>query len=289
MALSDVIEPLVGDHSVELHAIEPLVGDHWVELDAIEPLVGDHWVELDVIEPLVGDHWVELDVIEPPPPPPPPPPVGDHWVEIETVEEFAAPVASYQLLGDHLVKFEPSFELVGDNWAFQSIESPDELLGDHCTEFEPLDEVLGDYCTTFEDPDELLGDHCTKFEPPGRVLIDHWVRLQTHDELVGEHRLGFVEFEALVDHLLGPSDSLSGEDLETLPGSFLVARENWMALDSPHLEHHNSWMKVLDGHPAGYEDLSGNLKFKTKNANCHDCQKSTNFNMIATYLYQGST
>ena len=57
-----------------------------------------------------------------------------------------------------------------------------------------------------------------------------------------------MEFEALVDHHLGPS---SGEDLETLPGSLLVARENWMALDSPHLEHHNSWMKVLDGHAAG--------------------------------------
>ena len=168
-------------------------------------------------------------------------------------------MASYQLLGDHLVKFEPSFELVGDNWAFQSIESPDKLLGDCCTEFEP--------------PYELLGDHCTTFEPPGRVLIDHWVRLQTHDVLVDEHRLecvAVVELEALVDHHLGPSDSLSGEDVETLPGSLLVARENWMALDSPPLEHHNSWMKVLDGHPAGYEDSSGNLKFKTKNANCHD-------------------
>ena len=127
------------------------------------------------------------------------------------------------------MKLEPSFELVGDHWAFQSIEAPDGLLGDHCTEFEPPDEQLGDRCTKFEAPDELLGDPCTQFEPPERVLIDHWVGLQTHDELVGDHRLEFVavvEFEALVDHLLGPSDSLSGEDLETLSGSLLVAREN---------------------------------------------------------------
>ena len=38
-----------------------------------------------------------------------------------------------------------------------------------------------------------------------------------------------------------------------------------MALDSPHLEHHSSWMQVLDGHPVGCEDPSGNLKFKTQN------------------------
>ena len=78
-----------------------------------------------------------------------------------------------------------------------------------------------------------------------------------------------MEFEALVDNHLRPSDSLSGEDLETLPGSLLVARENWMALDSPPLEHHSSWMKVLDGYPASCEESSGNLKFQTKNANCH--------------------
>ena len=116
-----------------------------------------------------------------------------------------------------------------------------------------------------EAPVGLLSDSCTELEAPG--------------ELVGKHRLEFVavvEFEALVDHHLGPSDSLSGEDLETLSGSLLVARENWMALDSPPLEHHNSWMKVLDGHPAGYEDSSGNLKFQTKIANCYGRQKSTN-------------
>ena len=88
---------------------------------------------------------------------------------------------------------------------------------------------------------------------------------------MGEHRLeleAVVEFEALVHHL-GPSDSTSGKVLETQSGSLLVAWENWMALDTSHLEHHSSWMKVLDGHPAGYEDLSGNLKFQTRNANCH--------------------
>ena len=104
-----------------------------------------------------------------------------------------------------------------------------------------------------EAPDGLLSDCCTELEAP--------------DELMGEHRLEFVavvEIEALVDHLLGPSDSLSGEDLEALPGSLWVAWENWMTLDSPPLEHHNIWMKVLDGHPAGYEDSSGNLKFGQK-------------------------
>ena len=104
-----------------------------------------------------------------------------------------------------------------------------------------------------EAPDELLSDCCTELEAPG--------------ELVGEHRLEFVavvEIEALVYHLLGPSDSLSGEDLEALPGSLWVAWENWMALDSP---HHSGWMQVLDGYPAGYEDSSGKLYFK--NANCH--------------------
>ena len=99
-----------------------------------------------------------------------------------------------------------------------------------------------------EAPDGLLSDSCTELEAPG--------------ELVGKHQLEFeavVEFEALVDHLLRPSDSLSGEDFETLPGSLFVARENWMALDSPPPEHHSSWMKVLDGHPVVYKNSSGKL------------------------------
>ena len=92
------------------------------------------------------------------------------WVIDEphaAVEEFAA---LEEWVGDHLVKFEPSFELVGDHWVFQSTEPPeppDEMLGDHWTKFE-APELLGDHCTEFEAPDELLGDHCTK-------LMNCWV------------------------------------------------------------------------------------------------------------------
>ena len=72
------------------------------------------------------------------------------------MEEFAA---LEEWVGDHLVKFELSFELVGDHWVFQSTEPPEELLGDYCTEFELSDELLGHHCTEFEAPDELLGHH----------------------------------------------------------------------------------------------------------------------------------
>ena len=71
-----------------------------------------------------------------------------------------------------------------------------------------------------------------------------------------------MKFETSGDHHLGASDSLS----DSLSGSISVAQQDCMALDSPHLEHHSCWMQVLDnGHPAGCEDSSGNLKFKTQN------------------------
>ena len=90
------------------------------------------------------------------------------------------------------------------------------MLIAHWVELQTHDELVGDHCMKLEAPDELVSDCCTELEAPG--------------ELVGEHQLEFeavVEFEALVDHLLGPSDSLSGKVLETRSGSLLVA------LDSP--------------------------------------------------------
>ena len=138
---------------------------------------------------------------------------------------------------------------MGDHWAFPSIEPP-----------EPPDELLGDHWTEFEPPDELLGGHCMEFEPLVEVVIDHRVELQFPGELVGEHQLKFevvVKFETSADHHLGASDS-------SMSGSVLVAQQDCMALDSPHLEHHSSWVHVLDnGHPAGCKDLSGNLKSRT--------------------------
>ena len=172
------------------------------------------------------------------------------WVIDEphaAVEEFPA---LEDWVGGHLVKFENSFELVGE------LESP-----------EPPGELLGDHCTKFGSPDELLGHHYTKFEPLVEVVIDHRVELQSPGELV-EHRLKFevvVKFETSVDHHLGASDSLS----DSLSGSVLVAQQDWMALDSPLQEHHSSWMQVLDdGHPVGCEDSSGNLH-KSKNSLLH--------------------
>ena len=160
-------------------------------------------------------------------------------------------------LGHHCTEFEPPDEL-----HCTEFEPPDELLGHHCTEIEPPDELVGDHCTEFEPPDELVGDHCTKFESLVEVVIDYWVELQSPGELVGEHPLKFqvvVKFETSADHHLRASESLP----DRLSGSVLVAQKVWMAVDSPHLEHHNSWMQVLDnGHPARYEDSSGNLKLK---------------------------
>ena len=42
--------------------------------------------------------------------------MGDHWVEFEAPDELVCDrsVVPYQLVGDHCVKFEVSYETVGD-------------------------------------------------------------------------------------------------------------------------------------------------------------------------------